>query len=481
MLINQSLDQLFQIYGEKNKFMGNCQLQVFYTANDNGTGEYVSKAVGNETIRILTNSGAKFKDKSQSEQFTGAPLIASDQLRRLPLNRILIILGGKTPIMTEKIRYFTDPQFKYWSKDIPLITSESCYNIDKQYTYNNPLVTFADIEFLTGDNRTKYVNFRYGLDDEWLYAGTDDEIYKANLNERIWLINQKEVYGKDTLGWQNKPLINGLAGKKMQDLEPNMTVDEAKFINAREMLKKANMLDEQGNLINLKYETKVINGKNLKVPIIKSIKGYQYKPVSDPQQKDRKLDKFLLTNPYDIYEKQTDAKPKALAGSNVREVSTSEILARCAVFYASNKNLNRQVETLNAFDGKLRRIHENEAKRQKELLEQEKLKHIVTDDDTDITAKIAHEVVNNPKSSIETANVDYNEIKQAEQDIKAQYEEDFIQMYGQNYETNYMYLHQKLHMTEEQTLNHLREKLGTGFNSALEDSIRTYYSKQNRA
>lgn len=383
--------------------------------------------------------------------------------------------------MTEKIRYFTDPQFKYWSKDIPLITSESCYNIDKQYTYNNPLVTLADIEFLTGDNRTKYVNFRCGLDDEWLYAGTDDEIYKANLNERIWLINQKEVYGKDTLGWQNKPLIEGLAGKKMQDVEPKMTVDEAKFINAKEMLKKAGMLDEKGNVINVKYETKVINGKDLKVPIIKSIKGYQYKPVSDPQQKDRKLDKFLLTNPYDIYEKQTDAKPKALAGGTVTEVSTREILARCVVFYEYNKNLNKQIKTLNVFDEKLRRMQENEAKQNKEMLEQEKLKHIVTDDDTDTTAQIAHEVVNNPKSSIETANIDYNELKQAEQDIKVQHEENFIQIYGQNYETNYMYLHQKLHLTEEQVIHHLREKLGTAFNSALEENIRAYYAKQNIA
>ena len=73
MLILQSLDQLFKIYGKENGFLSNCQAQIFYTSNDETTANYVSKLLGKETIEQFTQSNKSVGTiiKSESQQFIG--------------------------------------------------------------------------------------------------------------------------------------------------------------------------------------------------------------------------------------------------------------------------------------------------------------------------------------------------------------------------------------------------------------------------
>lgn len=469
MLINQSLDQLFQIYGEKNKFMGNCQLQIFYTSNDNGTGEYVSKAIGNETIRLVTNKNMQSlfrkNTSSPSEQFTGSPLISTDQLRRLPLNKILIILGGKTPIMTEKIRYFTDPQFMYWSKDIPLIGTESCYNLERQYTYNNAYNTCADIEFLTGDNRTKYVPYREQLDDEWQYAESQKEIDKMNLFERIWLINQSRITENERLqGWQNKGRKEGQLSMKLREIEPDLDVNVALYMNAKAMLKKAGYLDEKGNIISSN-----------------KIKPYKYEKVNDPLQEKRALDKYIRVN-------DVDTKGK-LAGQIVEEFGTEKVLKRCMDVYNAYRKLEKEARLAESYDKSVVSAKSSEARKHKEELEIEKKKNIVTEDDEMQTADISDQVVNNPKSSIEFAKenahnvkvegvkdgLDMVDIRQTEEENKESFEENLAIRYGSDYKASPLYWKEQKHCTEEQCLAEMMAYLGNNFTSDYQSSIEKTY------
>ncbi|CAM3108028.1 type IV secretory system conjugative DNA transfer family protein [Streptobacillus felis] len=114
MLVVQSLDQLNKIYTENNMFMGNCQVQVFYTANDNKTADYISKTIGQETIvtKNVSSDGGIFSKKNISVSKSGRDLIKPDEMRRFPLDQILLLVGGKPPIKSKKVLFFTDKRFK---------------------------------------------------------------------------------------------------------------------------------------------------------------------------------------------------------------------------------------------------------------------------------------------------------------------------------------------------------------------------------
>lgn len=111
MIVVQSLDQLNKIYTKDNMFLSNCQCQVFYTANENATAEYVSKTIGTKTIKTHSISGGLLnRNVSVSEQ--ARDLIKPEEVRRFPLDKILLLVGGKPPIITKKILFFNDPRFK---------------------------------------------------------------------------------------------------------------------------------------------------------------------------------------------------------------------------------------------------------------------------------------------------------------------------------------------------------------------------------
>ncbi|RRD39839.1 conjugal transfer protein TraG [Leptotrichia sp. OH3620_COT-345] len=134
MLILQSLDQLFKIYGKENGFLSNCQAQVFYTSNDETTANYVSKLLGKETIEQFTQSNKTVGTiiKSESQQFLGKDLLSPDEVGRFPSDKIIIKLSGRNPIKSDKIVYFLEKEYSELTK-IPYIYTESCYDTGKQY------------------------------------------------------------------------------------------------------------------------------------------------------------------------------------------------------------------------------------------------------------------------------------------------------------------------------------------------------------
>lgn len=150
MIVLQSLDQLFKIYGDKNGFLSNCQAQVFYTSNDKTTANYVSELLGKQTIQQFTQSNktAGTLMKSQSEAFIGRSLLMPDEVGRFPTDKIIVKLSGRNPVQADKIVYFLESQYADLVK-IPYVYSESCYDISKQYLK------------LTPEQKKKYKEYPY--------------------------------------------------------------------------------------------------------------------------------------------------------------------------------------------------------------------------------------------------------------------------------------------------------------------------------
>ena len=139
MIILQSLDQLFKIYGEKNGFMSNCAVQIFYTANENQSAKYINETFGSETIEYENKSGIKtFSSGTKSETRQSRNLLAVSEVRNLPSDKILLSVSGKPPILTEKIQYFKVPEYKGRTK-IPYVISEGLDKIEDNKNIENDL------------------------------------------------------------------------------------------------------------------------------------------------------------------------------------------------------------------------------------------------------------------------------------------------------------------------------------------------------
>lgn len=110
MLVVQSLDQLNKIYTKDNMFLSNCQTQIFYTANELQTCEYISKTLDTQTIR---ERDTNHKGLFPKYRYFGRDLMKPGEFRNFPLDKILLIVGGKSgPIKSKKILFFIDPRFK---------------------------------------------------------------------------------------------------------------------------------------------------------------------------------------------------------------------------------------------------------------------------------------------------------------------------------------------------------------------------------
>ena len=109
----QSLEQLFQIYGQHQSIGANCGVQVAYGANDVATAKLLSEMTGRRTVeyRRLGRNGGFFGGKrSESETEAGRPLLSPDEVRRLPEGEALVYVAGCAPIRGARVPYWRDAE-----------------------------------------------------------------------------------------------------------------------------------------------------------------------------------------------------------------------------------------------------------------------------------------------------------------------------------------------------------------------------------
>jgi type IV secretion system protein VirD4 len=117
-IVTQTIPALDEIYGENTRraLQGNAGVKLYLTPSDEKTVEELSKAVGKTTKRVVTRSRSigrnPFEGRSMSERTEETSLLPEDEVRRLPLDDIIIVVDAQMPIRAKRIQYFDDPFFE---------------------------------------------------------------------------------------------------------------------------------------------------------------------------------------------------------------------------------------------------------------------------------------------------------------------------------------------------------------------------------
>ncbi len=132
--IIQDVEQLYKAYGDKETIMSNCHVRIAYTPNKKATASLISDMCGTTTVvkENITTSGKRSSlmlgSVSQTFQEVSRPLLTIDEALRLPMalknsdgeileaGKMIIFIGGKSPILGTQILFFKDKIFLDRSK-----------------------------------------------------------------------------------------------------------------------------------------------------------------------------------------------------------------------------------------------------------------------------------------------------------------------------------------------------------------------------
>lgn len=105
--IIQSFAQLNKNYGQEGQeiITDNTQLTIFGGfAPNSQSAEILSKALGEQTV--LSGSVSHGRDKSQSLQMIGRPLMTTDELKSMPKGQFIVMKTGTNPMISPLKLYF---------------------------------------------------------------------------------------------------------------------------------------------------------------------------------------------------------------------------------------------------------------------------------------------------------------------------------------------------------------------------------------
>ena len=158
--IIQSFAQLEQNYGKQGMeiITDNTQLTVFGGfAPNSQSAEVLSKALGEQTV--LSGSISNGRDKSQSLQMIGRPLMTVDELKSMPKGQFIVMKTGTHP-MISKLKLF----FKWGIK----FEEEYCLpdKTARQVCYKNRDELIRDVEVKYPQKKAVAAEIEVSVDDE---------------------------------------------------------------------------------------------------------------------------------------------------------------------------------------------------------------------------------------------------------------------------------------------------------------------------
>lgn len=111
-IIVQNIAQIKALYKDAwESIIGNCDSLLYLGGNEASTHEYLSKALGKETLTTNTYGQSKGRSGSYSTnwQQAGRELLQPDEIRKLDNRYAILLLRGEAPMLDEKYDLMSHP------------------------------------------------------------------------------------------------------------------------------------------------------------------------------------------------------------------------------------------------------------------------------------------------------------------------------------------------------------------------------------
>ncbi len=131
LAITQTLELLKSVYPKSWETFLSNELVIFFGVKDLKTCEYVSRMLGNTTIRTHSRSTSESAQKGsdrrssasegESQAEAGRPLMAPDEIRLMGTDGVIVFYKEQRPILLKKIKYYEEKNWKGKWDHNPLI------------------------------------------------------------------------------------------------------------------------------------------------------------------------------------------------------------------------------------------------------------------------------------------------------------------------------------------------------------------------
>ena len=119
----QSLEQIKNMYKDEwGVIVDNCNVMLYLgSISHMDTLEYVSKLLGKATFDKKTTGRTRGKQGSSSQNWdvVGRELLDASEIRKLPKENCLLVVGGRNPFYSKKFDYTSHPNYVYTSDANP--------------------------------------------------------------------------------------------------------------------------------------------------------------------------------------------------------------------------------------------------------------------------------------------------------------------------------------------------------------------------
>lgn len=117
LIIIQDYNQLVKLYGKEgtHTFQQSFQHKVMFTQHDTESAQYIEKSLGPKTVRVRNtshSSGEKSSSTSANYSYQSQPLMSYNHIMRLSKRKEIVLVGGSSPILANRIVYFKDHHLK---------------------------------------------------------------------------------------------------------------------------------------------------------------------------------------------------------------------------------------------------------------------------------------------------------------------------------------------------------------------------------
>lgn len=115
LAVTQGITFLDEAYGRniRNGILSCCAHQIFYSANDLDTANYMSDSCGQTTVEAINSStNSSTRQKTQTKSYIGRPLLSKDEAKHLPNTQSVIFVESSNPIKATKFDYRDEKAFQ---------------------------------------------------------------------------------------------------------------------------------------------------------------------------------------------------------------------------------------------------------------------------------------------------------------------------------------------------------------------------------